>query len=322
MQTSPVIERILQLPLLAGWPQAADLLRRAGSGPRPDWDLPAAACVAVGGEGALADPGRAAIACLQLSIILVDDILDDDPRGEYRRIGAGAAANLALALEASAHQLVRDAAVSPERQLLLLDRLSQMALQTAYGQSLDSQPAAPTEEATYWAVVAAKSAPFYATALCVGALLGGSTPQVADQMYALGTLLGEIVQVHDDLTDAFQAPAGPDWLQARLNLAILYARLADYPARARFLAIQSEVSRPERLSEAQQLLIQSGAVSYCLYQLIQRYRRATQLLDALALPNPEPVRQLLVRQMAPIAALLQRHNIPLPAELEPQDLLP
>lgn len=319
METSPVVERILQLPLLAGWPQAAELLHRAGSGPRPDWDLPAAACVAVGGEVALADPGRGAIACLQLSIILVDDILDDDPRGEYRRIGAGAAANLALALEAAAHQLVRAAAVPPERQLLLLDRLSQMALQTAYGQFLDSQPAAPTE-ANYWAVVTAKSAPFYATALCVGALLGGCSPQVADQMYALGALLGEIVQVHDDLTDAFQVPAGPDWLQARLNLALLYARLADYPARARFLAIQSEVSRPERLSEAQQLLVQSGAVSYCIYQLILRYRQATQLLDALALPNPEPIRQLLVRQMTPIAALLQRHNIPLPAELGSQDL--
>lgn len=320
MQTSPVVEEILQLPLLAGWPQAADLLQRAGSGPRPDWDLPAVACVAVGGEVALANPGRAAIACLQLSIILVDDLLDDDPRGEYRRIGAGAAANLALALEASAHQFVRDAAMPRERQLLILDRLSQMALQTAYGQSLDSQPAAATE-ATYWAVVAAKSTPFYGTALCVGALLGGGTPQVADQMYALGTLLGEIVQVHDDLTDAFQTPAGPDWLQARLNLALLYARLADYPARARFLAIQSEVSRPERLSEAQRLLIQSGAVSYCLYHLIQRYRQATHLLGALALPNPEPVRQLLVRQMAPIVALLQRHNIPLPAELAAKDLL-
>lgn len=86
----------------------------------------------------------------------------------------------------------------------------------------------------------------------------------------------------------------------RGNLALLYARLADYPARARFLAIQSEVSRLERLSEAQRLLIQSGAVSYCLYHLIQRYRQATHLLGALALPNPEPVRQLLVRQMAPL----------------------
>ena len=44
--------------------------------------------------------------CLQLSIMLVDDILDDDPRGFQIDKGPGWAANLALALQSAAVRLV------------------------------------------------------------------------------------------------------------------------------------------------------------------------------------------------------------------------
>ena len=60
----------------------------------------------MGADDAIALPAVAAIACLQISIILVDDILDDDPRGAYHRLGAGRAANLGLAFQAAALKLL------------------------------------------------------------------------------------------------------------------------------------------------------------------------------------------------------------------------
>ena len=87
--------------------------------------------------------------------------------------------------------------------------LAHLALATALGQHLDVQHL--EGEANYWKVVRAKSTPFYGAALHVGALLGNATPEVAEGMRDLGVLLGEIIQIHDDLLDAFHTPANPDW---------------------------------------------------------------------------------------------------------------
>ncbi len=52
---------------------------------------------------------------------------------------------------------------------------------------------------------------------------------------SLGVRFGEIIQIMDDLDDAFQSPAKPDWQRQDNNLAILYAKTADHPAQAQFL---------------------------------------------------------------------------------------
>ncbi len=60
-----------------------------------DWCLPILACTAIGGNAERAIPVAAAIGCIQVSIILIDDLLDKDPRGEYHTIGEAEAANSA-----------------------------------------------------------------------------------------------------------------------------------------------------------------------------------------------------------------------------------
>jgi hypothetical protein len=60
-----------------------------------DWQLRVLAGGASGGSIEQAIPAAAAIACLRISIILVDDLLDADPRGEHHRVGAPTTANLA-----------------------------------------------------------------------------------------------------------------------------------------------------------------------------------------------------------------------------------
>ena len=99
-------------------------------------------------------------------------------------------------------------------------------------------------EENYWRVVRAKSTPFYGAALQIGALLGGASPAVATGLRDLGVLIGEIIQIHDDLLDAFQTPANPDWEQGRNNLPVLYARTADHPDRVRFVGLLPHIADP------------------------------------------------------------------------------
>jgi geranylgeranyl pyrophosphate synthase len=99
-----------------------------------DWQLPVLACSAVGGNIEQVITAVAAIACLQISIILVDDLLDADPRGEHHRVGALATANLAIAFHALALDAIARSNAKRETKLAVLCRLNQMMLTTAFGQ--------------------------------------------------------------------------------------------------------------------------------------------------------------------------------------------
>jgi geranylgeranyl pyrophosphate synthase len=297
------------LPGVTAWPELASLFDEAGSVPRPDWELPLLACKAVGGDWAAALYAAAAIACLQISIILVDDILDDDLRGAHNQLGEGQAANMALAYEAAAMLLGAKASQNPLRQGEIMDCLAKAALETAAGQQLDVQNLQGEEE--YWAVVSAKSTPFYGAALQAGALVGDADLMTSEGMYKLGVLIGEIIQLEDDLTDSLEKPANADWYQGRNNQLIMFARTAEHPDRDRFLELLLSIDEPAALAEAQKILVSSGAVSYCAYQLVQRQQRASRLLEELDLKNPAPLCNILSDYANSLRNLLQLSGIEL-----------
>ncbi|HEY65262.1 MAG TPA: hypothetical protein G4O02_11895 [Caldilineae bacterium] len=298
---------------MAAWPEAANLFVAEGGQPRLDWQLPVLACRAVGGDESQALPAVGAIACAKLSCMLVDDILDDDPRGVFRSIGAGRTANLALGLLAAAFALIDRSPIDSDRKAAVMASLSTMALGGAAGQEMDAQNLEGEEN--YWKVMSAKGAPFYAASLEMGALLGGADRSLARRLYDLGTLFGEMVQLYDDLEDAFAVPASPDWLQGRNNLLILYASAADHPQRERFLHLRPRVSEESNLHEAQDILVKCGAVSYCIYHLAQRYQTCKDLLRRLELADPSPMRELLEVQVAPLREWLHTIGMEVPYEL-------
>jgi geranylgeranyl diphosphate synthase type II len=174
-----------------------------------DWQLRVLAGGASGGSIEQAIPAAAAIACLRISIILVDDLLDADPRGEHHRVGAPATANLAIAFHAIALDAIARSNAKRETKLAVLCRFNQMMLTTAFGQHKDVQ--GPKDEEDYWRMVATKSSPFFGSVLYVGALMGGATREDALQIERFGNLYGEMIQIHDDLNDAMAVPANPDW---------------------------------------------------------------------------------------------------------------
>jgi geranylgeranyl pyrophosphate synthase len=284
---------IRRLPEVSAWTDLITVFDRAGGAPHPDWQLPVISCQAAGGKADAALPAAAAVACLQISIMLADDMLDDDPRGEHIRRGHGETANLALAFQAAAFRLIDEASISEIQKRDVASTLARSALATSYGQQLDNL-SLPGEE-NYWQVVREKSTPFYGAAYRTGAIFANAPEETAQGLYEFGVTIGEIIQIEDDLEDAFEKPANPDWKRQGNNLLIIYAMNAEYEERDEFLALLGTIDgkQIDGLIQAQQILIESGAVSYAAYHLVQRYRHAWEILDSLSLPAPEPIADIL-----------------------------
>lgn len=298
---------VKSLPELKIWPELADVFDRAGSVPRPDWELPLVSCEAVGGEYSDALYCAAAVACLQLSIILIDDILDDDLRGAHIQLGIDRAANFAIAYQAAAIRLIGQTSLNSRQQAEIMSCIGQSALATAAGQNLDIQNL--QSEQDYWDIIKAKSTPFYGAALKIGALVGSADEFITADMYKLGVLFGEIIQLEDDLEDALEKPANADWKKGRNNLLILFARTAKHDKQMRFLEILPLVDKPDMLDEAQQILVSSGAVAYCIYHMVHRYQASRNLLNDMVISNSDPLVQLLDQYEETLKNLLRVREI-------------
>lgn len=297
------VDYISNLPVLKAWPETTSLLERAASKQPRDWRLPLLACEAVGGTIEQGIPASASVACALIGILLIDDMLDDDPRGEFQRVGQAQAANFASVFLAASSQAILHSEAKPAIKLQALESLNQMIVSVAFGQYLDVQN--PADEAAYWHVVQMKSAPFFQTTLEFGALFGGAPIEVVRAIGEIGHIYGEMIQIHDDMNDCMAMPASPDWIQGRSPLPILFAQVVDHPDRSRFLELRQHIPADEALCEAQEILIKSGAISYCIDQLLRRYRDAQTVSTGMKLVHPDKLDAILEEVIVPVWRLLE-----------------
>ena len=132
-----IVDYISKVPLTQQWPEIPTLFARAASRKPRHWRLPLLACEAVGGSLEQAVPAVTAIGCLHISILLVDDMLDADMRGEHHRLGQPVTANLAIAFKAAGLAAVAQSEITPLSKLAMMVSLNKMMLTTAVGQYLD-----------------------------------------------------------------------------------------------------------------------------------------------------------------------------------------
>jgi geranylgeranyl pyrophosphate synthase len=306
--------RVRKLPIVATWPQMLALVERVGHKEEISvWQHPISACRAVGGSEEAAVPAAAAVFCSLISIHLVDDILDAEPLGDFRQLGEGRTANLALAFQAAGHLVLAEAEAPVEVRDALQASFARMSLATCFGQELDAREL--TGEAEYWRVVGTKTPPLFGEALRMGALLGGATTALADQLAEVGRVLGRFIQVSDDITDALEVPARADWQRRSNNLPLLFAMTAGHCEREEFLQLSARAGDPEALAAAQKILFRSGAVSYCTLKLIEIARQARELFARIPLRNPEPIERLLEVHTRPLYRLLEIVGVQDPAAL-------
>jgi geranylgeranyl pyrophosphate synthase len=313
MRFEEMKRRVRELPGIAGWPQTLALVDRPVPHESSVWEYPVAACRAVGGAEDAALPAAAAVFCSVISIHLVDDMLDEDPRGDHHFVGAGPAANFALAFQAAGHLLLDAPEVPREICPALQASFAGMSLATCFGQGLDARELQSEEE--YWRVVECKTPPLFSEALRMGALLGGASAGTADQLARLGRVLGRLIQVSDDVTDALDSPARSDWQRRANNLPILYAMTAPHPEREEFLRLSARVEDPTALAAAQKILFRSGAVSYCTFKLLKLSREAQDRFAAIPLLDPTWIARLVDLHLAPLHRLLEMVGVEEPAAL-------
>ena len=314
MRFDELKSQVRDLEIVSSWPQMLELVERVGHRDTLSvWEHPFTACRAVGGEEAAALPAAAAVFCSVISIHLVDDMLDEDPRGDHLRLGIGPAANLALAFQAAGHLLLEQAAAPAAVRTALQESFARMSLATCYGQGLDARELANEQE--YWRTVGAKTPPLFAEALRMGALLGGAPAETAERLARLGRVLGLFIQVNDDLTDVLETPARVDWRRRSNNLPLLYAMTAAHADREEFLRLSLRVEDPEALAAAQKLLFRCGAVSYCTLKLIEFSRELQDLAAGIPLRDAEPVERLVSVHLRPLHQLLEKVGVEDPATL-------
>jgi geranylgeranyl pyrophosphate synthase len=313
MRFEQMKRRVRELPGIACWPQMLALVDRPVPHETSVWEYPAAACRAVGGPEDAALPAAAAVFCSVISIHLVDDMLDEDPRGDHHFLGVGPVANLALAFQAAGHLLLDAPEVPREIRPALQASFAGMSLATCFGQGLDARELRSEEE--YWRVVESKTPPLFREALRMGAMLGGASAGTADQLARLGRLLGLLIQISDDVTDALDSPARSDWKRRGNNLPILYAMTAPHADREEFLRLSSRVEDPAALAAAQKILFRSGAISYCTFKLLELSRQAQDLFAAIPLQDPERISRLIDLHLTPLHRLLEQVGIEEPAAL-------
>lgn len=300
------VDYFVTMSAAQSWNEAQALFCRAAAGKPDHWLLPIRACEAVGGFAEQAVPAMVATACAHIGILLVDDMLDDDPRGEYRRVGAAQAANLASAFLSYGSQVILCDQVQPMAKLTALQVFNEMIVNTAFGQYLDVQNL--HDEEAYWRIVGTKSSPFFGAAIHLGALFGGASENVAKKLEEVGRLYGEMIQIHDDIHDTMETHANPDWIQGRSPLPILFARVVDHPDQARFIALYKNIADEGSLQEAQEILIRCGAVSYCVHQLVQRHEKVQRILNEIPLVQRDAVAVILDEVIAPVQMLIEACN--------------
>jgi hypothetical protein len=163
MRFDEIKNRVRNLSIVSSWPQMLALIERVVHRESLSvWEHPIAACRAVGGREADVIPASSALLCSLISIHLVDDMLDDEPYGDFRYLGVGRTANLALAFQAAGHRLLEEAEAPAAVRAALQSSFAQMSLATCLGQDLDSRELASEEE--YWRVVGTKTPPLYCEA--------------------------------------------------------------------------------------------------------------------------------------------------------------
>lgn len=302
-----LINQFSNLPHLKEWHEVQALFQRVASSKPAHWLLPVRVCESVGGNQEQALPAMLAVACGHIGIVLVDDMLDADERGEYRKFGEPAVANMAVALQSAALYVIQRPAGLIEKQ----DSVSQacgtvvndMFLATSMGQYWDVNSIVKDEE-DYWKIAKAKSSPFFSTALQLGALFGGANQELALQIKELGNMYGEMVQIHDDVHDTLEDSATPDWDANRAPLPILFASLVDHPKRNRFNELRPLVkSNSQALEEAQEILIQCGGISFCIYELLERYKIVKEKISEIKIERRDVLEKIFDDIVSPVHKL-------------------
>jgi hypothetical protein len=116
--------------------------------------------------------------------------------------------------------------------------------------------------------------------------------------------LGVLVQLGDDLGDVMGEALHPDWERPGDNVALRFALEADHPERDRFHALVPLAADLAARAEAREILVRSGAFSFCVHHMRLAADAARRAVLAVPLADHAPVLELVDQIAAPVTELL------------------
>lgn len=306
-----------QLPAVQYWPWLQELITQLCGPTLAIEDHALTIGSACGGTRTQLAHTIASATALMTSIRLVDDVLDEDPDGIHHEFGEGMCSNAAVALQSVGIQVLEDMDISAERKLALIKYYNRGAVEIAVGQKWDVEGVETEED--YWRLVRMKSSPYYGMSHAMEAIAAGLPLEYMDQIYALGEVYGEVVQIQDDIEDVMSLPPTPDWILGKKSLPNLYGLLVDHPEKERFTQLFNEVQGKDletatpMVEEARQILLRCGAISYSAHRVIKSFNEAIDLLDTMEFEAVGKIRDLYTTDLKIIHSMFQDLNAPLPS---------
>ncbi|MGH1388039.1 polyprenyl synthetase family protein [Kordia sp.] len=298
-------EKLLQHAIFNKWPQLIGIIERYSEKEGfATWDYVVWACELVGGNKEDAINGSISNLCMFQSIHLVDDLLDEDPSGYHIQNGVGTTANISHIFSSLASLFLEDTHLSESSKIVAFNNIAQTILDTAYGQNEDIH-AKGTEE-DYWRIVKLKTPPLFCSAIFIGGLLGGVEPKTARLIAELGYPLGKLIQLNDDLADIFKDVNTTDWEQPEKNIVLIYCLNAAYEKKERFLKLLANLDTQNNITELQGIALECGAVSFCLYNIIETYKEALKIINQFPTQYQKPSKVLFEYHIQKIVSLLNK----------------
>jgi geranylgeranyl pyrophosphate synthase len=208
------------------------------------------------------------------------DYLDyqDEPDPWWRRLGTGAAINIATGLYFSASLALQELSALPlEVQTVREVTLSVLRpfLVMCSGQHQDLVGPPPTLEG-YWRIAGAKSGEFFGIACRAGARLASDQADILAGFHQFGFNFGLLLQVLDDLKDFQDLSQGEQTVDVRTlsrSLPAVYVReVCPVPVRERFDQYLSRADTdPNAVAILTQIIEENGGTLYLLMEL-EKYR--------------------------------------------------
>ncbi len=235
------------------------------------------ACEAVGGKWEAALPFGTALELVHNFTLVHDDVMDkDDMRRGIKTVHAQWGIPEAIlagdAMFARAFELVLESEVDGDRAVELVDILARAVRLLAEGQQMDmsfeGRKTVTAEE--YLKMIERKTAVLYSAAAQGGAIVGGASEPVQEELFEYGRLIGLGFQIWDDVLDlrsdqkTFGKPVLNDIRNGKKTIIVVDALAKlEGSARTEFLTVLGKKDATEKeLLHAKDLLETVGSIEH------------------------------------------------------------
>lgn len=245
-------------------------------------------------------PVAAGVEMIQLSTLVIDDILDESPlRNNKPSIFAkeGTKASLAIGtiMSSLGFCLIAEGLEknhSLKNNIAVVQLFSQTHADIYIGQYLDLRFEGDMSvgEDQYLDMISRTTACFIQAPLVAGAMLWDACPEIIKTLEKAGLSLGMAYQIRDDVIDMIGdlectgKPIGGDVRRRKMRLPLIQALWELSGRRRRKLAesLRATSLSDEAFSEALELINESGSIDYCISKTKEYCEQAANTIDMLS----------------------------------------